>query len=1093
MAHVRTSEKFERFYRALNPEQRKAVDAIEGPVMVLAGPGTGKTHLLTMRIANILRLTDTPPESILALTFTDSAAHAMRERLLEIIGAAAYRVHISTFHGFCNDVIRRFPGEFARIIGSTPASEADQLRIMESVITDETLTLEHLRPFGNPFYYVRAALGAIHELKRDALRPEEARRALEREERVLAGAPDRLYESGRYQGLVRASFRAREKQLARQRELIVLYEGYELSLRAESRYDYEDMVMEVVAALERSEDLLLELEERYLYILADEHQDANLAQERLLTLLSSFHERPNLFVVGDDKQAIFRFQGASAANFASFTERYPDALAIDLRENYRSRQRILDAAASAIQHSPEGALRSRVALRAARGKGEPVSVAALSNPVHEALFVAREIRVLLTAGVSPEEIAVVYRDNSDAASFVSLFERLGIPYTLRSDQNALADPLLRQLVMLLRAVSTPQSDEHLSRSLFLEFLGIDHLEVYALLERYETLRRARREAGGARSGERLVHLLRVAPSDAVSQPAFAGGAPRTSPAELQRRRSLVSFAHLLNSWASFAKSRGLLETLELIVRESGFLVSLLRSPEGYERIRKLEDLITELERAVPGHRGYGLSEALRHLDILERYGVSVRSRGEMSGPPGVVLLTAHKAKGLEFAYVYIVRAVDGHWGGRRVVEHFPRMRALAAERGTAALHNNGHPMSVIMDGHRMSVTPVRAAEGSAEDDLHDERRLFYVALTRARESVTITHARAGEDDRRLLPSRFIEEIDPAHRTPVDTAVLEELLTEERRELFAAPKLSGHLPALSDAAFLRERFRAQGLSVTAINNYLGCPWRYFFENLIRVPRSPNRHQLYGIAVHSALRELFDALGRGLKLSEEEFLTSFTRALAREPLSERDFAASLTKGTRALSGYYRVYGASIAAPLRTEMRIGGVTLYPATGHIEHNVPGVSPAPSAAGAGDELTPPPIQLVGVLDKVELLGPGREGLLVTDYKTGRPRTRNDIEGKTKASQGEYKRQLVFYKLLLDRFDEGRFQMEAGEIDFVEPDARGRYHRERFEISGEDVKALEAEIECVIRDIWSLSFWERRCEARECEYCALRELMDGAK
>ena len=148
MMEPRTQGVFEKFYRALNTEQRQAVDAIDGPVMVVAGPGTGKTHLLTMRIANILRLTDTPPESVLALTFTDSAAHAMRERLLEIIGTAAYRVHISTFHGFCNDVIRRFPGEFARIIGSTPASEAYQLRIMEAVITDETLALEYLILFG---------------------------------------------------------------------------------------------------------------------------------------------------------------------------------------------------------------------------------------------------------------------------------------------------------------------------------------------------------------------------------------------------------------------------------------------------------------------------------------------------------------------------------------------------------------------------------------------------------------------------------------------------------------------------------------------------------------------------------------------------------------------------------------------------------------------------------------------------------------------------------------------------------------------------------------------------------------------------------
>ncbi|MDZ4284328.1 MAG: PD-(D/E)XK nuclease family protein, partial [Patescibacteria group bacterium] len=450
--------------------------------------------------------------------------------------------------------------------------------------------------------------------------------------------------------------------------------------------------------------------------------------------------------------------------------------------------------------------------------------------------------------------------------------------------------------------------------------------------------------------------------------------------------------------------------------------------------------------------GYGLSEALRHLDILERYGVSLRSGGEAKGPPGVVLLTAHKAKGLEFSHVFIVRAAEGHWGGRRVVEHFPPMRAVAAERGARA-----------------------ASESSAENELCDERRLFYVALTRARESVTITHARAGDDGRARLPSRFLEEIDPAHLRRVDTALLEESLERERRGLFGARELSGRLPALSDRAFLRERFRTQGLSVTAINNYLACPWRYFFENLIRVPRAPNRHQLYGIAVHSALREMFDALGRETKMSEKEFLASFERALARTPLSEGDFAVSKEKGRRALSGYYRAYEAVMTAPLRTEMRIGGVAFE-----------------GAQSDEKDDAPPRVMLVGVLDKVELFESGSNRLLVTDYKTGRPRSRNDIEGKTKTSQGEYKRQLVFYKLLLDRFEEGRFKMHAGEIDFVEPDARGRYHRERFEISGEDVMALAAEIERVVRDIWSLSFWERRCEERGCEYCALRELMGGA-
>jgi DNA helicase-2/ATP-dependent DNA helicase PcrA len=488
------------------------------------------------------------------------------------------------------------------------------------------------------------------------------------------------------------------------------------------------------------------------------------------------------------------------------------------------------------------------------------------------------------------------------------------------------------------------------------------------------------------------------------------------------------------------------------VRESGFLARILRAPDGYERIRALESFFLELARAVPGHREYGLDAALRHIAILERYGVSLRSSGGAVGPPGVALLTAHKAKGLEFSHVFIVRAVDGRWGGRRVVQHFARSPLL--ERANA-----------------------KDEQSLGSEELHDERRLFYVALTRARDRATITHARAGEDGRALMPSRFIEEISESHRrSTVIESESAEALERERLALFGSAGAPRAVPSQTDRGFLRERFLAQGLSVTAINNYLACPWRYFFENLIRIPKAPNRHQLYGIAVHSALKYFADQLKGGTRLSEDDFLSSFERFLARTPLSESDFSLSREKGRVSLAGYYRTYLTSEEAPLWAEMRIGGVSFG-----------GVELERSAGESAERV--PPIVLSGVLDRVTALEGSSDRLVVTDYKTGRPRSRNDIEGKTKTSRGEYKRQLVFYKLLLERSREGRYRMALGELDFVEPDARGRYHRERFEVSAEDLAVLEEETRGVIREIWTLAFWNRLCGERDCEYCALRGLV----
>ena len=276
---------FKRLYAKLNPKQREAVDKIQGPMMVIAGPGTGKTSMLTLRIANILKKTDTPPDAILALTFTESGAYSMRRKLVELIGAPAYRVGIFTFHGFANHIIRRFSESFPRIIGSRSASVSDQLEILEQIFLKNRFTL--IRPFGDIFHYVPKTLHAIRDLKRENVSPEAFKKALLKEKKAAQKTPDRFHTKGRFKGQLKADYRDLIRKLEKSEELADAYRAYEDALHKERLFDFEDMILEVIRTLEKDRSLLLTLQEQYQYILADEHQDANNAQNRILELLAS--------------------------------------------------------------------------------------------------------------------------------------------------------------------------------------------------------------------------------------------------------------------------------------------------------------------------------------------------------------------------------------------------------------------------------------------------------------------------------------------------------------------------------------------------------------------------------------------------------------------------------------------------------------------------------------------------------------------------------------------------------------------------------------------------------------------------------------
>lgn len=991
---------FEEAYKRLNPEQKKAVDTIDGPVMVVAGPGTGKTQILSLRIANILLQTDTEPENILALTFTESGVQSMRKRLAELIGSPAYQVTITTFHGFANDVIKNNPEDFPHIIGARSITDIDQIALIEEIILETELDI--LKPFGDTLYYVRAINSALSELKREGITVKQFADIVTKAEKEFKKIDDLYYDSGAHKGKMRGKYKDLEKQISKNKELLIVYEIYQSKLRERKLYDYNDMIMETLRALETDGDLLLRLQEEYQYVLVDEHQDTNNAQNKILELLAShFAPRPNLFVVGDEKQSIFRFQGASLENFHYFKQLYPEVELITLKQNYRSTQSILDSAHSLL--AGDVPLEANTVFEA-----KPIDLYAFPKPAIEQFFIADDIARKIAAGVPAHEIAVLYRDNKDAFPVADMLEKSGVPYRIESDSDVFAHPVIKKLLLITASVNEYGDDRKLADMLHLDVFETVPLDVFKVLR--------------SASQKRKYTLFDVIADE-----------KKLAELELENVEAIQEAYSKLAAWVKRSKNTGLVELFQEIVRESGLLQSILASSTAQEDLDVLDSFFEEVRGVTVGNPDATLAGFFSYLQTVKAHNLYVKKKKSGAKEGFVRLMTAHRSKGLEFEYVYVVNTINGKWGNKRRVEL----------------------LKLLPDVYKI----VEIDNPLEQDGNDDERRLFYVALTRAKKHVTLTYATENEEGKEQLPSQFVEEIDESLISVIDPSEIEASFEEKRGELLQAVKQGG-TQSLNDTAFVKELFLKQGLSVSALNNYLSCPWKYFYRNLIRLPEPVQPHLLYGTAVHDSLEQLFKKLRFDDPFSKKDFLNFFETKVESEPFTDEDRKRYTERGTESLGGWYDEYGDRWITNTLTEFAIRGI---------------------------ELTPE-IRLTGKLDKLEVLS--EREVNVVDYKTGKPKTRNQILGKTKSGDANIWRQIVFYKLLLDKFKDGKYEMVSGEIDFVEPDPKsGKYRKEKFIVEQEDVEDLVETIQVAAEEIMTLKFWDKQCDDNECEYCELRKLI----
>lgn len=1007
------STRFEDQYKRLNPGQKEAVDSIEGPVMVVAGPGTGKTQVLTLRIANILLKTQVNPENILALTFSESASFAMRQRLLEIIGSLAYRVEISTFHSFANSIIQNFPEEFEDLISSESITEDEQMQYIEKIIEKEDLKI--LRPWGEPLFYARDILSAIGDLKKEGITPDNLAKAYKLQKESFKNVPDLYHEKGQFRGQMKGKYVQELKDMEKLKELIKIYRAYSNLLLTSKKYDFNDMLIKTVKVLEKNKSLLLLQQEKYQYVLIDEHQDTNASQNRLIELLASFYEAPNLFIVGDEKQAIYRFQGASIENFLYFKKKYPQALLINLIQNYRSGQIILDASISFISKNiSSNILSEEIRLVATRPKEEEkIKIAVLDDYFGEFEFVARKTESLIKQGTDPSEIAVLARRNFELSELADFLKRKQIPFIIDADLDILADLWVRRLLMILEAVSDFGSEEKFAKVLNIDVLGIDPIDVFKLITRSKTEKAS------------VFEILER------SKGSF---------------KKINSFYKLFKGWVTLSKNIQLDELFIKVLNESGIRQGFLSSPDRNEILNKFISLFETVKEKIYQNPDYSLSDFLQKLELVRKHNLQIKAKTNTTLKRGVRLLTVHKAKGLEFEYVFIIQCIAGRWGALR-------------KRG----QNLKIPWQFLGEKVKAEVE---------FEAIEDERRLFFVGMTRAKKDVMLTYSRFSVDLKEQLPSQFLEEIDTNLIENLDTEKFNRDFSGQKDSLFEEP-VSG-LDKNQEADFFRKLFLEKGLNVSAFDNFLECPWKYFFINLISIPATRNKYQLFGTAVHNALENLIKK--RKTEKNPKDFLIkSLEWNLEQQGLSDKDYKEYLEKGRKALEGFYSNVFVNFQETIQSELVIRGVKI-----------------------SDNLTlRGRIDMLEEMKKGEFVSGGKKypvlsshgEFIVHDFKTGRPKSRAEINGSKPDSRYNYFRQLSFYKVLLDRYKEGLMKTKTGVIDFVEPDEKNHFKSEIFEITESDSKALLQQLQSVADQISSLSFWNEICGKKGCEWCGLRQVM----
>jgi DNA helicase-2/ATP-dependent DNA helicase PcrA len=1011
----------------LNADQRRAVTHGAGPLLVVAGAGTGKTQVITRRIAWLIATRRAKPSEILALTFTDKAAEEMQLRVDQLVPYGYADTAISTFHAFGDRLIREFAFELGLAPDVRVLSRPEVVVFLRERLFD--LGLSEYRPLGVPTRFLGALASLFARCRDEDVSPEaylsHAERLAERAVE-LSGAATGV-DAG---DADRDAAAAATEDARRQGELAGAYQRYATMLREHGAIDFGDQVSLALQLLRESAAARESLRDRYRYILVDEFQDTNRAQSELVAMLAERHR--NVTVVGDDDQSIYRFRGAAISNILEFRDRYRGARTVVLRRNYRSFAPILDGAHRLVRFNDPDRLEVKVGIskrlvaERASKHAPPILHHAFGTIGEEADWIAAEVKRRIEAGGRARDHAVLVRANAEADPVLRSLNALGVPWRFSGTSGLYARPEVRLLLSLLRAVADPASS----------------VDVYALAasEHYAIPAGDLSEiAGAARRRHRTVFEILEELED---QPAILR---LTAPG----RKAIARLTDDLRHFRDLAHRRPAGEVLYAFLRDSGWLSRLagataVAAEEQLANIGRFFDIIRTQSALLADDRAIFLA---RHLETLIEAGDDPATADPYPDVDAVHVMTVHKAKGLEFPTVFLPGLV---------VDRFP----ARSRREPLAM-----PMELVDE-----ILP----EGDGH--LQEERRLFYVAMTRAREELILSHAAesAGGRARRVSPF-VIEALDLPTAGLRGEAPPSLVHTAGPLERIAAAEGPAEPPEA-------ERTPIEGpltLSHSAIDAYLTCPLRYKYAQVVRVPTTPHHSMVYGSALHQAVQEFHRSQARGKPLSEAELLAVFESAWSNEGFVSREHeAARLEAGRTALRQFRDSQlqpDAVVPAWVEREFAfaLGGNRVRGRFDRVDI-VPVAATSASVTGSVPVGDAPAVLRADVVEPMlELLGP--EEVTITDYKSSD--VRDPVVAKQRARESL---QLQIYAMAYEAMT-GRLP-DAVQLHFLDSGLIGRVELEPARLEKARQKIATAAAGIRARD------YTAKPSAMACSYCPFRDI-----
>jgi DNA helicase-2/ATP-dependent DNA helicase PcrA len=1068
---------FAKRYAKLNKAQQQAVDAIEGPVMVIAGPGTGKTELLSMRTANILQKTDTLAENILCLTFTDSGAAAMRDRLAEIIGKESYKVAVHTFHSFGAEVINQNEQYFYQGAHFHAADQLSSYKIIQSIFEQLDYNNPIAKKMNGEYTYLPDSLTAISELKESGLVGDELLNILDENSAVIekteqllspifakridkttadqvAKQIETIKQSGRDMTIPtiiplskvladsitnavdeavgsnstkpitawrnkwftkddKGSFvlKSRNRQI-KLRALSYVYEQYLSHMQQAELYDFDDMILRVVHAMEVYDDLRFNLQERYQYIMVDEFQDTNMAQMRILHNLTNNDiqgDTPNIMVVGDDDQAIYSFQGADISNILNFRSNYPKSKIITLTNNYRSTSNILSNSRNVILQGHERLENYIPELNKelSANNNSPninVNLYEAETITDERNFIISSIKSLIDSGQKPGDIAVFTRRHSEINNLLPYFFKAGIAVNYERRDNALdlaPIKLIEQIARLLINIANNNYDEvnaSLPEILAHKAWEINPIEIWKLsLKAYN-------------NHTNWLDIMSTTPEFTQLHNWLINSALMTFDTPLEQMLDIII------GKSSFQYQDDESNFVSPLYNYFFSSDELQNNPNEYlTYLEALRTIRSRLKEYQPDQTPT-LSTFIEFITLSRKIGstISIIRRFTKSNN-AINIMTAHKSKGLEFRIVYIMNAIDTIWG-----DH-------ARSRNRLINYPENLPL---------------APAGETDDE---RLRLFYVAMTRAKNQLNISYSLSDDNGKNTLRAGFLlnDKWQPQSISSPDST---ESLIESAELAWYQPLTNPTTVKMRD--LLLPTLENYKLSVTHLHNFLditrGGPSIFLLQNLLRFPQAKSSSAEYGTAIHNTLQHTQTHLvATGKKQAIEDIISDFEKNLNNQHLLKKDFDKFLQKGSDALRTFLDQKYDNFTTTGQTELNFANQYSIINDAH---------------------------LTGKLDLVDI-NKTQKTITVTDYKTGKPANswlgRDEYE---KIKLHNYKQQLMFYKLLVESSrDYHDFNVEKSIMQFIEPTISGDIRTLESDYNSDDIDQFKKLINAVWTHIIQLN------------------------